>query len=266
MVLADAENGRYPEITESEKANDEYDLILNNIIRLHLKTEKLNNELEQKRHAEEVASLTALQAQINPHFMFNTLQMIQIEAVKGGQQAEGVIQMTSDLADIMKYALSDPLCPITLNEEIAYLKKYVAIQKRRFGDRFIIYYEVEEQMYEFPVFRPMLQPIIENAILHGVRYKDERGYIKLVIFRRNGNIMFRVFDSGVGMSRERLKQVRESIGSFNIHNIGLSNVNNRLKLYYGEQSALTIISAKGEGTIVKFSIPEDKIQIQATKS
>lgn len=266
MVLADAENGRYPEITESEKANDEYDLILNNIIRLHLKTEKLNNELEQKRHAEEVASLTALQAQINPHFMFNTLQMIQIEAVKGGQQAEGVIQMTSDLADIMKYALSDPLCPITLNEEIAYLKKYVAIQKRRFGDRFIIYYEVEEQMYEFPVFRLMLQPIIENAILHGVRYKDERGYIKLVIFRRNGNIMFRVFDSGVGMSRERLKQVRESIGSFNIHNIGLSNVNNRLKLYYGEQSALTIISAKGEGTIVKFSIPEDKIQIQATKS
>lgn len=265
-VLGEAERGVYPAKADPRRPADEYDAILNNIIRLHLETERLNSELEQKKHLQEVASLSALQAQINPHFMFNTLQMIQFKAAEQTSETNDVVRMTADLADILKYALTDPLQPITLEEEIGYLKKYIAIQHLRFGERFIIYYEVDETLLQTPVFRLMLQPIIENSILHGIRYREGTGYIKLTVFEREGVIYFRVFDTGAGMSAEKLRELRENINTFNVRNIGLANVNNRLKLYFGDEAGLKICSIEGQGTIVKFEIPEDKMQKYVTKS
>ncbi len=259
-VLGDAERGDYSRLRDQHRTEDEYDTILNNIIRLHLETERLNSELEQKKHQQEVVSLTALQAQINPHFMFNTLQMIQFKAAGGAGQAEDVIRMTEALSDILRYALSDPLRPITLREEIEYLKKYVAIQHMRFGQQFILYYEVEEEQLDLPVFRLMLQPIIENSILHGIRDKGETGYIKLTVFQRKDEVRFRVFDTGVGMSPEELEQLRCSINRFDVHSIGLSNVNSRLKLYFGEEAGLRIRSVQGRGTIVEFRMKLSQIE------
>ena len=207
-----------------------------------------------------MVSLTALQAQINPHFMFNTLQMIQFKAAGGAGQAGDVVRMTEALSDILRYALSDPLQPITLREEIEYLKKYVSIQHMRFGQQFILYYEVEEEQLELPVFRLMLQPIIENSILHGIRDKGETGYIKLTVFQRNDVVRFRVFDTGVGMSPARLEQLRRSINTFDVHSIGLSNVNSRLKLYFGEEAGLRIRSVQGRGTIVEFQMKLSQIE------
>ncbi len=259
-VLGDAERGDYSRLRAQHKTEDEYDTILNNIIRLHLETERLSSELEQKKHQQEVVSLTALQAQINPHFMFNTLQMIQFKAAGGAGQAGDVVRMTEALSDILRYALSDPLQPITLREEIEYLKKYVSIQHMRFGQQFILYYEVEEEQLELPVFRLMLQPIIENSILHGIRDKGETGYIKLTVFQRNDVVRFRVFDTGVGMSPARLEQLRRSINTFDVHSIGLSNVNSRLKLYFGEEAGLRIRSVQGRGTIVEFQMKLSQIE------
>lgn len=250
---------------KAKRQEDEYDVILNNIIRLHLETEHLNSELEQKKHLQEVTSLSALQSQINPHFMFNTLQMIQFKAKSGGHQ-EDVVRMTSYLSDILKYALSDPLQPISLQEEIGYLKKYVAIQHMRFGEQFILYYEVEEELSELPVFRLMLQPIIENSILHGIRDKGEKGYIKLTVCRRGEAIRFRVFDTGAGMNKERLERLRQEINEFNVRNIGLANVNNRLKLYFGETAGLQIRSLEGRGTIVEFLLDREQIHKYVTLS
>ena len=265
-VLGEAERGHYSSREDDPETDDEYGAILSNIIRLHLETERLNAELEQKKHLQEVTSLTALQAQINPHFMFNTLQMIQFKAARGDRNQEDVIRMTSYLADILKYALADPLEPITLREEIGYLKKYVAIQHMRFGEQFIIYYEVEDELLVTPVFRLMLQPIIENSILHGIRDQGKRGYIKLTVFSRNQTVYFRVFDTGIGMDLEELNQLRERINAFNVHNIGLANVNNRLKLYFGDAAGLKIHSIKGQGTIVTFELPLNQIEKVATKS
>lgn len=189
-----------------------------------------------------------------------------VEAAEQTSETNDVVRMTADLADILKYALTDPLQPITLEEEIGYLKKYIAIQHLRFGERFIIYYEVDERILQAPVFRLMLQPIIENSILHGIRYREGTGYIKLTVFERDGWIRFRVFDTGAGMSAERLKELRENINTFNVRNIGLANVNNRLKLYFGDEAGLKICSIEGQGTIVKFEIPKDKMQKYVTKS
>ena len=258
-LLSDAEKGIYPEsaVAAAQTPADEYSVILSNILFLYLKNQKLNADLTEKEHERETAQLSALQAQINPHFLFNTLQTIQAEAALSTPESAAEVQrLTQSLADILKYSLADPMTTIPLSEEILYLKRYVAIQKSRFGDKFIIYYDVEENLLDFPVFRLMLQPLIENSILHGVRYREGRGHIKLTAFERKGRVIFRVVDDGIGMDRVHLSELRESINRFSVHNVGLANVNCRLKLYFGEESGLKIRSKSGWGTVVEFSIPE----------
>lgn len=264
-TLEKAEKG---EITEknNDVIVDEYDAILSNVIELHLRTEMLNKQLGEKKNAQDIATLVALQTQINPHFLFNTLQQIRIKAMQESEAGDrsDTAQMTENLAEILKYALSDPLEPIKLSEEIDYLKKYIEIQKIRFGDSFIIYYELDERLEDFHVFRLMLQPIIENSISHGIRPSGKKGYIKLKVFRRQNMVIFRVFDTGIGMEKEELNKLMEQIKSRNYHNVGLSNVNNRLILYFGENSALHIMSRPNRGTVVEFAIPEDGIKKYVT--
>lgn len=253
-VFQDAEHGKYPTEPKQEEKN-EYDVVLNNIIYLFLHNMQLNNSLKQKQQEQEIAELTALQLQINPHFLFNVLQNVEFEMRKLGSGADAAIRMLEDLSGILQYALSNPMETITLRQEIGYLKKYVAIQRLRFGDGFIVYYEIDDDLWEFPVFRLMLQPLVENSIVHGVRLSREKGYIQVNIFEKEGRVIFRVSDNGVGMTEEEIKAFQESIERINVRHIGMSNVNSRLKIYYGEESAIHVQSQKNQGCIVEFSIP-----------
>lgn len=255
QVFHDAESGIYP--TEPKKEmKDEYDVIMNNIIYLFLQTVRLNASLVQKQHDQEVAQLMALQLQINPHFLFNTLQNIQMEIRKYDHGAGQANRILDYLSDILKYSLSDPMKKISLKEEVQYLKKYVAIQDFRFGDHFIAYYEIEEDLLELPVFRLMLQPMVENSILHGIRQKEGKGYVKIQIFKRNQGIYFRVVDNGVGMTKEELVKLYDSMNEINGHHIGLTNVNSRLKLHFGEGSGIRVKSKKNMGCVVEFVLPQ----------
>lgn len=261
-VFHDAENGVYPTGPRQEM-RDEYDVIMNNIIYLFLQTVKLNTNLVQKQHDQEVAELTALQLQINPHFLFNTLQNVQLEIQKLNQDTGHVKKILDDLSDILKYALAEPMEMISLEEEVQYLKKYIAIQQYRFGERFITYYEIEEELLGIHVFRLMLQPLVENSILHGIRQQERKGYIKIQVFRRNGRIHFRVVDNGVGMTKEECDRLRESMETVNVHHIGLANVNSRLKLHYGEQAGIRVSSKAGWGCVMEFILPEfEAMQIE----
>lgn len=254
-VFQDAELGNYP--TEPKQVvKNEYDVVLNNIIYLFLHNMQLNASLQQKQQEQEVAELTALQLQINPHFLFNVLQNVEFEVKKLGKGADSACRMLDDLSDILQYALKNPLETITLEQEIGYLKKYVSIQQKRFGDHFIVYYEIDEDLKSFPVFRLMLQPLVENSILHGVRHSPRQGYIKVKVFSRRGRIIFRVVDNGVGMTTEEIAEFQNRIQKINVRHIGLSNVNSRLKIYYGEDAAIRVRSKKNWGCIVEFSLPE----------
>ncbi len=253
-VFRDAELGEYPTEPRQEEKN-EYDVVLNNIIYLFLHNMQLNDSLKQKQQEQEIAELTALQLQINPHFLFNVLQNVEFEMKKLGNGADSVCKMLEDLSEILQYALKDPLETITLRQEIEYLKKYVAIQRLRFGDNFIVYYEIDEELWEFPVFRLMLQPLVENSILHGVRRLSTKGYIKVKIFARKDRVVFRVVDNGIGMTGEEIKELQNRIQKINVRHIGMANVNSRLKIYYGEESAIHVKSRKNRGCIIEFFIP-----------
>ena len=256
QIFSNAEKEIYLPIETTSPARDEYDILMNNIIYLFLQKVRLDKELETKKEEERIAEITALQAQINPHFLFNTLQSIQFEIRQKEGNDSKIAEITEELSDILKYALGDPKQQVSLSEEIQYLKRYVNIQKMRFGDKFILYYEIEENLKEHHVFRLLLQPIVENSILHGVRYR-EHGYIKIKIYQSKQiqKIIVAVIDSGIGMTKEELMAQRKTISRYNPNHVGLANVNCRLKLYYGEEAQLHIYSKKDMGTVVKFYLP-----------
>ena len=253
QIFSNAEKEIYLPIETTSPARDEYDILMKNIIYLFLQKVRLDKELETKKEEERIAEITALQAQINPHFLFNTLQSIQFEIRQKEGNDSKIAEITEELSDILKYALGDPKQQVSLSEEIQYLKRYVNIQKMRFGDKFILYYEIEENLKEHHVFRLLLQPIVENTILHGVRYR-EHGYIKIKIYQSKQiqKIIVAVIDSGIGMTKEELMAQRKTISRYNPNHVGLANVNCRLKLYYGEEAQLHIYSKKDMGTVVKF--------------
>ena len=139
-------------------------------------------------------------------------------------------------------------------------EEYVKSQQYRLGERFLVYYEVDERdCMEARVTRLLLQPLLENSILHGIRTSPRKGYIKLKIFRRDSWMRFFVVDNGVGMSKEEMDALRERILDEGSQNIGLTNVNRRLILRYGAESSLKIAAKEEWGACLSFQIPEEKI-------
>ena len=203
----------------------------------------------------ESAELKALQLQINPHFLFNTLQSVELQARKILGRENDMSRILQNVSDILKYSLQSAKRTVTVETEIRYLKKYVEIQRFRFGETFIVYYEVDEKALQGQVFKLMLQPLVENSILHGVRNLERTGYIKVKILRRGEELVCSVTDNGRGFSRERINELYERIHDEQSESIGLTNVNRRLKLTYGESSELKIRSKAGMGTDILFRIP-----------
>ena len=234
---------------------DEYNLILNNILFLFIKNSQMQVNLMEKQHQNQISELMALQLQINPHFIFNTLQTMDLEVLKeiGGQST--LHTLIQELSKIMKYALTNPTEFVSLREEMNYLKAYIEIQEVRFNNNIVIYYEVDDSLLEHSVFRLMLQPIIENSVNHGIRSTNARCCIKIKVRRKMNYICVDIVDNGCGMTKAVLKELKNKINDAKSKNIGLTNLNRRLILQYGEDSRLKILSKKDMGTVVSFRIP-----------
>ena len=255
QMFEDAEAGRTIQRPQ-RKVNDEYDVIMNNILMMFLNNTYLNIQLKEKQYRQQNAELTALQLQINPHFLYNTLQTLDIEARKLNDDGR-ISAVVGYVSDILKYSLTNPQKSVSLREELDYLKKYVEVQHYRFGDRFIIYYEVDDDVMDAEVFRLMLQPVVENSLLHALR-GNERGYMKVRARRIGDKVNLRVIDNGDGMTREELEALRKRIADRNSRSIGLTNLDRRLRLRYPEETGLRICSIKNLGTSVSFCIPYKK--------
>ena len=256
-LFDDAEKGIFPtNDSPKQDVESEYDLILNNVIRLFLNTTFLNSQLAEQKYKKQVAELSSLQLQINPHFMVNTLQTLDFEVYKEVKKPTPVNTIIKNLSDILKYSLAPVDVPVTIDDELKNIRKYVQIQKYRFPDRFVVYEDAEDEIMSLPFKRLILQPLIENSITHGLRPVSGYGYIKIRIFVRNNRIRVSVIDNGVGMSRLKLKSLRENLSQdTSAGRIGLDNVNKRLILNYGVESRLRILSHEGLGTAISFSIP-----------
>lgn len=254
-MFDDALHERPVQKPDFRKHRDESDVIMDNIVYMYLKDNALRSRMEEEILRKENAELMALQLQINPHFLYNTLQTMDFAILTGKADKQELSDAFHDLSGILKYALSSPQEPVTLADELKCLRRYVDIQRYRFGDQFVLYTEVEEDLRQAKVFRMMLQPLVENSMIHGLNGLKERGYIWVRASREGNHLTITVADSGAGMTEEEQKKLMETINDAGSRSIGLTNLNRRLILSYGPDSALRIHSVPFEETSISFTIP-----------
>jgi two-component system sensor histidine kinase YesM len=236
---------------------DEYNYIIYNVIKSFIEQNYLKVQLSERKYKLQTMELLALQAQINPHFLFNTLQTINLKTLGLTGKPNEVNTMIENLSDILKYSLTNPTETISLKEEIENVKSYITIQKIRYRDKFEVIFEYDEGLLQTKVPKLILQPLIENSLYHGIKEKEESSKIKIRIKRGIKNINIAVIDTGLGISRERLAGIRELLNSNKdfSENIGLYNTDKRLKLIYGEEYGIKILSKLGYGTCIYMEIP-----------
>ena len=227
---------------------------------LNEKNQKLMEEMEVRATLEkflEEAQFKVLQSQINPHFLFNTLNTISRLAYL--ENAEQTQKVTYSLAKIMRYSLRNIDQHVSLKEELDYVKNYISIQQSRFRNR--IQYEeiveVDAEALKMPILS--IQPIIENAIIHGFEPNNSTVDIKIHVFIKNDNVVIEISDTGVGMTKETLSSIflQPSVRK-NSHTtgIGMNNVHKRIQFYFGEEYGITVLESQpGNGTKVRIVIP-----------
>jgi two-component system, LytTR family, sensor kinase len=208
---------------------------------------RIEMNLEQNQQMLLKARMDALTAQINPHFLFNTLNTVSSLIRFDPDMARGVVVK---LSNILRRLLRKHETFVPLHEELEFIDDYLGIEEIRFGpDKLQIFKEIDQETLDAFIPSMLLQPIIENAIKHGLAPRLEGGEIRLRTHRRDGRLLIDIEDNGIGISPDRLREVYG-------RGIGISNVHERLRLLYGEQFKMDIRSQEGEGTQIHIEIPE----------
>lgn len=246
----DKKQGMMPIVT----GNKDIMVLSANFDEMLIQIERLNKITIEKEKEKTSMQLRALQAQINPHFLYNTLEDIRSIALENN--IISISEMTKALARIFRYCISKENI-VTVQEEIAHIRNYAQIQHYRYGERLSILYYVDEKIMDCRIVKFILQPIIENAISHGIEPKLGKGVITIIGGIKEQKIEFRIIDNGIGMTPEQLVQINNDLADRreSSRGIGLINVDMRLKLHYGEEYGIVVESHFGEGTQVTVRMP-----------
>jgi two-component system sensor histidine kinase YesM len=220
-----------------------------------IKTLFENVKEEQKQKQE--LRFKALQAQINPHFILNTLNNIKFVAIMS--RANEAAKMITALGSIMEDCIGKGEDIINLGQEIKYIENYVYLQKIRYNDKFSVFYDIDEEVLNCRVFKFILQPIVENSIYHGIQNIEGTGRIDISAHKEGDNLVIKVKDNGAGIQPERLKAIREYLYKGTEPEkkgrVGIKNIHDRIVLSYGEEYGLKIDSIEGKETEVTVVIP-----------
>lgn len=213
-------------------------------------------ELMERVKREEITlrktELKALQAQINPHFLYNTLDSIQWMCERG--KSEDAVEMVGALAQLFRISISKGYELIPIEKEIQHAKNYLVIQSYRYKDQFVYTFDIDPEVLPYFCHKITLQPIIENALYHGISRMVDEGQITITAKKEKNDIIFTISDNGIGMTPQQVteilcKELTDSKG------IGVKNVNDRIKIYFGEKYGITVHSELDVGTIIAIRIP-----------
>lgn len=237
---------------------DETQEIALNIVRNLYSNRQLQAEMKGYADILDKAQLTALQAQISPHFLYNTLENIRWRAMAICKGDNEVSQTILNLSEMLRNSLDIEQQIITLEQEIRNAKLYIEILQLRYEDKLKVVWEVQEQVLRCSIVKVSLQPVIENAVYHGIKPLRKQGVITIRAFSKDGRLQVEVEDNGVGMRAEELLHLRMDLDKRYVlreDHIGIRNVNQRLKLLLGEEAGITVVSRENEGTRVTFYLP-----------
>jgi two-component system sensor histidine kinase YesM len=214
-------------------------------------------DLMEKVRREEITlrktELKALQAQINPHFLYNTLDAIGWMCEE--ERSKDAVEMVNALARLFRISISKGHELIPIGKEVEHARSYLMIQNFRYKNQFTYSFDIEEECLPYLCNKITLQPIIENAIYHGINRMVDEGEIRIRIYGEGDDIVFSVSDNGVGMSKEQCGSILKSEPGDQT-GIGIKNVNDRIKIYFGEEYGITIESEPDEGTCVSIRMPK----------
>ncbi len=243
-------DGDMPERNEG----DELDGLIEGVNDMKIKIRELIDDLYQQKIMEKELETIALQTQIAPHFLYNTLETINALVDMGDNTR--ACDMICLLSEFFRKGISRQKHILTLKEEIDYTEIYIQIQKIRFGDDLIVVWELGDVM-ECKIVNFALQPLIENSLKHGNFSSDETKIIRIKAYKAKDKLKLAVIDNGNGIDADALLEMNESFARSGIpsKNIGLKNISDRIKLYFGEQYGLKIYSKKNKGTIVRIELP-----------
>ncbi len=226
----------------------------------NLMCEQLNSYVERVYKAEiqrKNAEMNALQAQINPHFLYNTLESIKSKAVMN--QDEDCAEMISILGSMFRWISPTGKKITTLDEELEYIRNYLRLQSYRYNQKLEICIQIEEEYLDYEVPKLILQPLVENVIHHALDGVERDKIIGIQVKKKDTGLEITVYDNGRGMTQERLDEInrklQSSVEQDEFESIGLANVNQRLKLMFGQDYGVMIRSIEGLGTAVKIRVP-----------
>jgi Predicted signal transduction protein with a C-terminal ATPase domain len=247
------EKGQFEQV-EDIRSRDEIGLLAARFNRMSRELKGLVSQIQQDEMEKAAAEIRALQSQINPHFLYNTLGSV--KWIASMQQADTIVEMTEALIAMLRYAARAEGSLVSVREELDNLRNYMTIQQVRYYNRIRMDIEADEALLEKRMPKLILQPIVENAIFHGLAEKEEDGVVTLRIAREGGGFAIDVHDNGEGMDEETLRRIQTSLaGAAEGESIGLRNVQRRIQLHYGNSYGIACRSAPGEGTTFRILLP-----------
>ncbi len=247
--MAEVQNGWLHRVSMNV-SDDEIGLLKNSYNAMLIEINQLIEELLQKEKTLRMAELDALQEQMKPHFLYNTLDMIRYMALEN--RTDEVYNMLETLGDFYRRFLSKGSTDLSLGEEIGIVKSYLTLQRTRFEDIFTDEYEIEEGLSSIRVPRLILQPLVENSIYHGIRPKGEHGVIRVTVKRQEDFLFLSIYDNGIGMSahqRELLFSGKDS------RSFGFQGTIERIRYYYKTEDVFEIHSVEGEYCEIILKLP-----------
>ena len=248
------------EVRASADSRDEIEVLAHGFNNMAGNMQSLIGKIKEDEQKMRRADLRLLQEQINPHFLYNTLDTI-VWLIEGNE-TEQAVEMVVTLSDFFRLVLSKGKEFISIGQEEQHIRSYLEIQEMRYHD--ILEYEfwIDPVLYDYQILKLTLQPIVENALYHGIKYKRAKGTICVSGEKKGDIICLTVSDDGVGMEAEELRQLREEIErpcGETKKGFGLANVNERIHMYFGAEYGMSISSVKGKGTKVEITIPAVKV-------
>lgn len=249
------------EVTIKLKRADEMGVLNRHFNEMTKRIRYLIEEVYQEQLISKDAQLKMLQAQINPHFLYNTLESINMLAKI--YDVQDISDMVTSLGDLLRASFSKEKNRITIREELDYIKSYLFIQNIRYSNKFNFYYDVEDRILDYQIPKLLIQPIVENAIIHGLEEKDADANIQIKGYIGDGCLKIEIKDNGIGFTEFELKKIRAAIedNQNNFHDeiastgLGLPNVDKRIKLIFGDVYGVYIESIFREGTVVLLKLP-----------
>ncbi|WP_019637305.1 cache domain-containing sensor histidine kinase [Paenibacillus fonticola] len=239
-------------------SNDEIGLLSVRFEQMSSELKQLVERIYQEQEEKTEAEIRALQAQINPHFLYNTLNSV--KWIASMQRSDKIVEMTEALISILRYASKNDDGKVSIREELEYVGHYITIQKVRYYNKIVVVYELDESLLDYPIPKLSIQPLVENAIFHGIAELEDEGTITISVQTTGeSDIAIVVTDNGKGMEQEAAEELKQQLlGLKGEESIGLSNVHNRIRRVFGVGSGVSFQSIGGRGSSFVITIPKRK--------